>query len=94
LLRFTVVPGSTVKVTPLPIDAGPVRMYGLFAFVQVVSEFIIPTTLVEALQITDWVLTNPNPPTKATIKKRVNGCFLFRVSTREYFLFLSRKGFL
>jgi hypothetical protein len=62
---------------------GPVSVYGLFAFVHVVSEAIIMLlTLVEALaKAKNEVLTNPNPPANTSIKKRLESCFFFKVST-------------
>jgi len=44
---FTVTPGSMVKVTPFSIRVFAVMMYGLLAFVQVVSELITPEISVD-----------------------------------------------
>lgn len=48
---LTVTPASMVNVTPVFTLTGPSKEYGLFAFVHVVSEFIIWLTGVEAYTV-------------------------------------------
>ena len=64
-------PASIVKVTPLPIVTGPVRLYGLLALVHVVFELIMPLTSAEAYAVP----TKVNPLIIITVKNAIRNNF-------------------
>jgi hypothetical protein len=90
-----VTPASIFKFTPLFTFTGPVRLYGLFAFVHVASELIMPVTSVDALTLLKCaVLTKINPLIIIATKNKLGSDLFFTIIplTRVRSVFY-KKGF-
>ena len=64
-------PASIVKVTPLLMVIGPVRLYGLLDFVHVVLELTIPVTSEASAVPKRAVLTTVNPLRIMAVKNAI-----------------------
>jgi hypothetical protein len=86
---YTVTPGSIVKVTPSATPNGPVSIYGLFAFVHVVSELITPVTSVEACTVLKCTVpAKVNPLIMMTVKNAIRSDFRIAFPTLTNWLAL------
>ncbi len=68
-------PGSIVRVLPLGMPTEPVRVYGLFAWVHLVSVLIIPPKKVEACVVPKKTEPAAVPQSIRVIRRTLNALF-------------------